>query len=206
MARRKLTNPLALAVLGLLLERPMHPYEMSRMLRSRRKEESIKLNYGSLYSVVESLRRHELIVARETVREGRRPERTIYELTEAGLAEFIDWLSRLLSTPRREYTQFEAALSLLPGLPPADVADLLEERAQRLTEDIRKLESLRALNAEQGLERLFWVEDEYRERMRRAELAYIRQLIEEIRQGELEGLEVWLEYHEEEGSSAAGES
>lgn len=200
MARRKLTNPLALAVLGLLLERPMHPYEMSRTLRSRRKEESIKLNYGSLYSVVESLRRHELIAARETVREGRRPERTIYELTQDGRAEFIDWLSQLLGTPLREYTQFEAALSLLPGLPPDDVADLLDDRAQRLTEDIRKLESLRALNAEQGLERLFWIEEEYREQMRHAELAYVKGLAEQIRAGDLEGLAGWRDYHDHDGS------
>ena len=55
MTRRRVSNPLALAVLGTLIERPMHPYEISTTLRERGKETSIKLNYGSLYSVVESL-------------------------------------------------------------------------------------------------------------------------------------------------------
>ena len=63
MPRRKVSNPLALAVLACLAERPMHPYEMSTTMRERGKHESIKLNYGSLYSVVESLQKHGLIAA-----------------------------------------------------------------------------------------------------------------------------------------------
>jgi len=43
--RRRVNNPLALAVLGCLAERPMHPYEISTTLRTRGKEKSIKLNY-----------------------------------------------------------------------------------------------------------------------------------------------------------------
>src|SRR5215216_5637587 len=110
-----MSNPLALAVLSLLIERPMHPYEMSSTMRERVKEESIKLNYGSLYSVVDSLLRHGLIEVQETVREGRRPERTVYAVTDLGRTEFVDWLSELVAVPVKEFTQFEAALSLLPG-------------------------------------------------------------------------------------------
>ena len=59
--KRKVSNPLALAVLACLFERPMHPYEMASTMRERHKDESIKLNYGSLYTVTESLQRHRLI-------------------------------------------------------------------------------------------------------------------------------------------------
>ncbi|HEX9412009.1 MAG TPA: PadR family transcriptional regulator, partial [Ktedonobacterales bacterium] len=111
MTKRKVSNPLALAVLACLMERPMHPYEMATTLRERGKDQSIKLNYGSLYTVVEALQQHELIVAQETERAGRRPERTIYRLTDAGRMELIDWVSELLSTPVKEYTHFEAGLS-----------------------------------------------------------------------------------------------
>src|SRR5438067_936296 len=82
MPTRSRTNPLALAVLACLYERPMHPYEVAQTLRQRAKHESIRLNYGSLYSVVEALDRRGLIRARETLREGRRPERTVYESTD----------------------------------------------------------------------------------------------------------------------------
>ncbi|HEV8064303.1 MAG TPA: PadR family transcriptional regulator, partial [Acidimicrobiales bacterium] len=69
------SNPLALAVLVSLYERPMHPYEVAQTLRDRAKHESVRLNYGSLYSVVDGLEKRGLIRVRETVREGRRPER-----------------------------------------------------------------------------------------------------------------------------------
>src|SRR5688572_13214455 len=109
---RPVSNPLGLAVMALLQERPMHPYEMAATLRERVKEQSIKLNYGSLYTVVAALQRAGLIVARQTVREGARPERTVYALTEAGGRELRSWMRDLLSTPVKEYPHFEAALSL----------------------------------------------------------------------------------------------
>src|SRR4051794_39746363 len=115
----------------------MHPYEISSTLRSRGKEQSIKLNYGSLYSVVGSLQKHGLIQSRETTREGRRPERTVYEITEAGITEFEDWLAELLATPVREFTSLEAGLSLMPGLPPGEGARFLEGRADRLRVGVR---------------------------------------------------------------------
>src|SRR3954467_11550398 len=114
MTRRRVSNPLALAVLSCLTERPMHPYEISATLRTRGKENSIKLNYGSLYAVVESLQKHGLITARETTREGRRPERTVYEITSSGVEEFEDWLAELLSPPVRAFTPPAAGVSALP--------------------------------------------------------------------------------------------
>ena len=66
--RRSRSNPLALAVLYCLLERPMHPYEVAMTLRQRFKERSVRLNYGALYAVVESLRKRGLIEPRETER------------------------------------------------------------------------------------------------------------------------------------------
>src|ERR1700738_621392 len=108
-APRTRSNPLGLAVLACLYERRMHPYEVAQTLRSRAKHESIRLNYGSLYSVVDSLEKRGLIVAVETVREGRRPERTIYQLTDTGARELIDWLTDLVAIPTKEDLQFEAA-------------------------------------------------------------------------------------------------
>ena len=62
----------------------MHPYEMATVMRQRGKQQSIKLNYGSLYTVVQSLAKAGFIVAQETEREGRRPERTVYRLDPSG--------------------------------------------------------------------------------------------------------------------------
>ena len=196
MARRRVSNPLALAVLGCLSERPMHPYEISQTLRSRGKEHSIKLNYGSLYSVVESLQKHGLIEPQERVREGRRPERTVYAITDAGTAEFEDWLAELLSTPVKEFTSLEAGLSLMPGLPPDEVARLLEQRAERLHLQIRSIEATREAMAERGLPDLFLVEEVYRQAMLKAELEFVRTLARDIRNSALPGTKIWRRLHE----------
>ena len=109
----------------------MHPYEISTTLRTRGKEKSIRLNYGSLYAVVDSLQKHGLIETKETLREGRRPVRTVYAITPAGYAEFEDWLSELLAVPTREFTSLEEALSLMGGLRPGEVAETHAEVAHR---------------------------------------------------------------------------
>jgi DNA-binding PadR family transcriptional regulator len=196
MRKRKVSNPLALAVLCLLTEKPMHPYEMSSTLRERAKEESIKLNFGSLYSVVESLRRHGFIDVQETVREGRRPERTIYAITEAGREEFIDWESELLSLPVKEFTQFEAALSLIGALPPDEVTRLLETRRIRLSTEVVSLAAVIEDMANQGMPYVWAIEADYVLVLRKAELAFVDQLLDKLRNGTLEGLEVWREAHE----------
>jgi DNA-binding PadR family transcriptional regulator len=196
MARRRVTNPLALAVLSCLLERPMHPYEISTTLRERNKEQSIKLNYGSLYSVVESLQKHGLIEAQETSREGRRPERTVYAITGDGRAEFEDWLTELLSTPVKEFTSLEAGLSLMPGLPPDQVANLLDTRVEKLGAEIDDLESMHDAARKHGLPELFLIESVYRQRMLTSELEFVAQLAAEIRADAMPGTKAWRRVHE----------
>lgn len=196
MSRRRVSNPLALAVLGLLSERPMHPYQMSTTLRTRGKEKSIRLNYGSLYSVVEALQRHGLVQPKETIRDGRRPERTVYAITASGYAEFEDWLSELLSMPTREFTSLEAALSLMGGLPPGQVARLLEERVGRLDAEVRGERAALDVAREQGVPEVFLVETLLRVAMLTAELDFVRGLAQDIRTGELPGTATWARLHE----------
>ena len=195
MTKRKVSNPLALAVLACLFERPMHPYEMATTLRERGKDQSIKLNYGSLYTVVEALQQHGLIVAQETEREGRRPERTVYRLTDAGRMELIDWVSELLSTPVKEYTRFEAGLSLAGVLPPEDIAALLEQRCRLLELEIAQMRSVLQFVQQQGLARMHVIENEYLLAMREAELAWTRNIAGEIRSGAVADLAEWTAYH-----------
>src|SRR5206468_3618528 len=137
------------------------------------KEQSIKLNYGSLYSVVEALEKHGLITSRETTRQGRRPQRTVYEITEAGTAEFEQWLAELLSVPVRDFTSLEAGLSLMAGLPPDEVARLLGERADKLRLELRALDAMFDETREMGLPEIFTVESRYRRCLLTAELEFV---------------------------------
>jgi DNA-binding PadR family transcriptional regulator len=196
MAKRRVSNLLALAVLGTVAQRPMHPYEISTSLRTRGKEASIKLNFGSLYTVVESLAKHGLIESQGTVREGKRPERTVYAITDAGRAEMEDWLSELLSTPKKEYTSLEAALSFAAGLAPDEVARLLTTRATKLRMEIGSVEAGLAYTDEIGLPELFVIEEQYRKALMEAELAFVTALATRIEKSELGGVTWWRRVHE----------
>src|SRR5712675_2832210 len=134
-------NPLALAVLALCFERPMHPYEIAATLKRRHKHESIKLRYGTLYTVIELLTSRGLIRSKETSRGGRRPERTVYALTPAGRDLLRNWMRHLLAEPAKEFPQFEAALCLLPVLPPDEAVALLRCRAVHLSDKVARLEA-----------------------------------------------------------------
>jgi DNA-binding PadR family transcriptional regulator len=195
--KRKIGNPLALAVLACLFERPMHPYEMASTMRERHQDESIKLNYGSLYTVMQSLQRYHLIEPQETAREGHRPERTVYRLTDAGRLELIDWLSDLICNPVREYTSFEAGLALLPVLPPEDAAHLLEQRCVRLETEIVQARAVGDMLVVRSLPRLFLIEVEYRLRLKEAELEWVRALAADIAGGTLQGIEEWRRFHQD---------
>src|SRR5829696_4745372 len=130
--RRKVGNLLALAVLSYLTQRPMHPYELSRLLQENGDGRSIKYNHGSLYMVVGQLAKAGFVTDVETTRQGQRPERTVYALTDAGRQELRDWLRELVEEPRHEYPHFVAALSLIAALKPDEVVELLAIRLRRL--------------------------------------------------------------------------
>jgi DNA-binding PadR family transcriptional regulator len=202
MSASRLSNPLALAVLTLLDERPMHPYEMSTTLRERHKEDSIKLNYGSLYSVVASLLKYGLIDVQETAKDGNRPERTIYTITDAGRNKMTDWLSELISTPGREFTNFEAALSLMGALAPDEVIRLLEIRANSLR--ARQHSSEAVLGAvPPNFPQIFMIEAEFQHSLLTAELGFVQKLLHNLKTEQLTGVKGWRVMHEMRAAGAA---
>ena len=181
MAPRKRSNLLALVVLSLLTERPLHPYEMAAVIRQRGLSSTVKLNYGALYSVIETLHRLALIVPVETQREGRHPERTIYTTTQAGQAELLDWLESLIRTPAAEYTQFAAGLALIVHLSPTEAIARLEDRLRALSEQMQEQQSDMEMCRQQGVDQLFLIEDEYRLAQLASEEAWVKQLIGKLK-------------------------
>jgi DNA-binding PadR family transcriptional regulator len=182
MAKRKVTNPLALAVLAFLVMGPMHPYELGRRLTETGKDKDIKFNRGSLYMVMEQLRKAGFVVAQETVRDTQRPERTVYALTDDGRTELYDWLGQLVSDPAHEYPQFGVALSLLSVLKPNDAADLLTRRLAALTAELDELGQSVRTATDGGLPWVFVVEDNYRLAMLETESRFVAELVESLNQ------------------------
>ncbi|MET0421139.1 MAG: PadR family transcriptional regulator [Acidimicrobiia bacterium] len=193
--RRQRSNPLALAVLAVLSEKAMHPYEMAATMRSRGHDASIRLNYGSLYSTVDGLARRGLIEAQETEREGKRPERTVYAITNAGRAEVTDWLSELLGTTTKEYPRFEAGLALMGVLPPARVVDLLNARIDQLELDVLALDAIVSAVMANGVARVHLVEMEYERALVVADLAFTRDLAGQLATDAIDGINEWRALH-----------
>ena len=198
MPRWSRSNPLALAVLVSLYEKPMHPYEVAQTLRQRAKQESVRLNYGSLYAVVESLEKKGFIKATGTVRDGKRPQRTIYEITDDGSLEMTDWLTELVGTPGKEYPAFMAGLSFIAALDPDDALAALRRRAEMLTVRLASLRGVEQAAREAGLPRIFGLEAEYEEGQLVAELKYVISLADEMQSGTLEGLDLWRLFQTED--------
>jgi DNA-binding PadR family transcriptional regulator len=179
-------TPLGLAVLELLHSGPMHPYEMHQTMRTRHTDRIVKLKAGSLYHAVERLERLGLVQVAETSRAGRRPERTVYALTEAGEKAFAEQVADLLAVPAEEFPAYTLAVGLSPSL---DRATVLGELRRREDEVTRQVAADRA--AVERLERMelparYWLDVRLTLAMREAELAWTTDLIAQIDSGRLD--------------------
>ncbi|TMR23466.1 PadR family transcriptional regulator [Nonomuraea turkmeniaca] len=166
------------------MESPLHPHAMAATLRERGMDRAFKVSTGSLYDVVRALERAGWIEARETVRVGARPERTVYQHTAVGREEFVRWVDELIRVPADEYPRFLSAVSYLGALGPDGAVAALRERAERVR---ASLEEIRRAHREAAgqVPRLFVVEVEYALRMDEAELGWIEEIIGEIETGRL---------------------
>lgn len=200
--KRRVGNLLALAVLSTVAYRPMHPYEMGQALRGWGKDQDMPIKWGSLYTVVRNLEKHALLEAAENTRQGARPERTVYRITDEGRAELLDWARELVATPETEPSRFKAGLSVLVVLPPAEAADLLRGRVDLLDTEISgRREALAGLAA--TVPPLFLVEDEFELAMREAEVSWVRALLDQVDSGRYPGMAEWRAWHETGELSAA---
>ena len=179
-------SPLALSILELLDERPMHPYELAATMRARHHDEFIRLNFGSLYHTVEALERSGWIVPAEREKEGRRPERTIYRLTESGQEALLRVVGDIVAVPRREYLSFSAGLMFMHHLDAKTAVQRLEQRSQTLLHVITKLSHLLDELHATGHRRLSLIELEHKIALLKAERAWVDKIAEEIANGKLE--------------------
>ena len=177
------SSPLALAVLSLLEVGPLHPYGIQRLIKQWGKDRVVNVgNRANLYKTIKRLHEARLIAVRQTERDQQYPERTVYELTEEGRQQAREWLVDMLSTPRNEFPEFPAALSFAMLLGPEEAASVLEQRADRLADEVSTHQ--RDLEVHSGsLPRVTLLDDEYQCAVATAELTWIRTVVEDLRSG-----------------------
>jgi DNA-binding PadR family transcriptional regulator len=185
-------SALGLLVLFLLFDGPMHPYRMQKLLELQGKDRVVNIGArASLYQTLRRLVRLALVEVSETQHGDRYPDRVVYAITDRGREVASEWLRQMLSTTSGEYPEFIAAVSVLFGLSPAEAREQLELRAERRAAELADTErSIRESPPE--LPRLFLLEEEYRRTMLRAELRWLRNVIDELRTGGLDWSEQWL--------------
>lgn len=182
---------IALAVLAFLYEAPMHPYRMQQLIKERGKDEVINVQQrASLYQTIKYLLRAQLIQVRETEREQKRPERTIYELTAAGRQTLHQWLREMLATPAGEFPEFPAALAYLVLLTPEDTLQQLQKRVNTLSAEVARLDG-QLQQAGQSVPRLFLIELEYLRTAMMAELTWVQSLMADMQSGQLTWNDAW---------------
>ncbi|WP_027343407.1 PadR family transcriptional regulator [Hamadaea tsunoensis] len=186
-------SPLAMVVLALLAEEPMHAYRIQSKIRSRRQDEIVNVaQRNSVYQAIERLVRDGYAAVRHTDREGGRPERTVYEITPAGRAMLIDRLRAMLSTPAREFPEFPAALAFVMLLDAQDARVQLEKRASALAARLATLAGDIETSDRMGLPRLFVLETEYALAATRTELDFVRGVAGDLAAGRLTWSPEWL--------------
>jgi DNA-binding PadR family transcriptional regulator len=178
------SSPLALTVLGMLHTQPLHPYGIQRLIKRWGKDQVVNVGQRtSLYRTIERLEESGLVTVRTTGRDQQYPERTVYEITDAGRAATRQWLEDMLTEPKLEYPEFPVALSHLMMLTPAEALDRLERREQALAALHAGLEA--GLAATAGLPRVLMLESEYVAATSAAQLAWLRSVIADLRSGRL---------------------
>ncbi|WP_406279194.1 PadR family transcriptional regulator [Embleya sp. NBC_00896] len=179
-------SPLALALLGLLYRDPMHPYAIQQRIKQWGKDKVVNVGQrASLYKTINRLREAGLVTVRETERDQQYPERTVYEITDAGRAACHAWMAEMLGTPRNEFPEFPAALSFLALITPETTRELLERRRDRLAADLAALEADAANTAGFELPRVVMLEDEYLRAITGAELRWVDSVLTDLRTGRL---------------------
>jgi DNA-binding PadR family transcriptional regulator len=148
--------------------------------------------------VVGQLEKAGFVAAEGTGREGRRPERTVYAITDAGRTELHEWLSELVEEPQHEYPSFVAALSLIGALAPDEAVGLLRRRLERLAERREEIRGLIDRTLAEGVHPLFLVEEEYRIALLEADERFVGELVERITDPEHGWGPLWASFHAKE--------
>ncbi|MFE2540002.1 PadR family transcriptional regulator [Actinacidiphila glaucinigra] len=180
------SSPLALTVLALLHYKPLHPYGVQRLLKEWGKDQVVNVGQrAGLYRTMDRLLAAGLIAVRETGRDAQYPERTVYEVTDAGSETAHRWLDEMLATPKQEFPEFPAALSLLMMLTPDALRDALGRRAKALETALARHDADLAREAESGLPRIATLELGYVRAMTAAELSWVRDVLADCAAGRL---------------------
>ena len=179
-------TPLAISVLALLEERPMHAYEMYQLLLSRKQDRMVKVRPGSLYHTVERLAGQNYLRATGTERAGNRPERTTYEITPEGSAALTERVETAIETYGYEFPLFPVALSEAHNLQADDAVLRTRRRIAQIEERLAELDASLEETRRRGVPEAYWVGVSYMRHQLAAEREWLTTFTNRIESKDLE--------------------
>jgi DNA-binding PadR family transcriptional regulator len=123
------------ALLGLLSEKPMYPYQIEHEVKQRDMRFWTELSMSSIYKLLRKLEAGELVSSHVEISDENRT-RKIYEVTEGGNKEFKEKLHDLLCEPEHKRWGIDIAISNLNILPREEAIACLREYHDELTKKI----------------------------------------------------------------------
>jgi DNA-binding PadR family transcriptional regulator len=129
-----------LVILGLLMEEDSHPYEMRLKMKERAMLHYIKMQEGSLYYAIDTLTKSGAVEPAATLKDGGRPDRTVYRITPAGKQLFHELLDEQFADTKMIYHPLYAALAFAKY---ANHERIYEQLLGKIDEQRRMVEALR---------------------------------------------------------------
>ncbi|SFQ76259.1 PadR family transcriptional regulator [Amycolatopsis rubida] len=186
MTSRGNLSPVVLAVLALLAEGPRHAYGMQQLIKERGVDLVVNVRTRSgLHTALDRLVRDGLVRVHAVERAERRPERTLYAITETGREALLAAVRSGISAPAAEFPLFPAAVSFLHLLTPEDTLVHLRQRIEALRQQLDTTEAVLQASHKAYVPRLHLLEHEHRTAVVTAELAWLHGVCEDLETGEL---------------------
>jgi len=131
-----------LIVLGLLQERPYHGYDLKRVMKERYMDEWANVAFGSIYFALGQVAAEGWIAAQPTERQGKRPSRTVYCITESGCREFLRLLRECWQDDRCVQDSIRVCVFFIDQLPRDEAIDYVRRRIQAVAHGLEHLETV----------------------------------------------------------------
>jgi DNA-binding PadR family transcriptional regulator len=175
-----------LVILALLRERPLYGYEIKQIIEEHMSDWT-SIAFGSIYFALDKLAEEKFIEKVKVAQQGKRPSRSVYQITDAGRDEFLRLLRSVWGELERQYFAIDVGLAFMDALPLDEIKGYLSRRAAQLEEILGHLDSHQQETlAEQGTPRSAVAIFDHSRAHCQTELAWTRDLLAKVERGEYE--------------------
>lgn len=121
----------ATLILGLIAEKPINPYEITKFTDYISVENWLPIPAQSVYSAIKSLYGKGYIVG-QNVKDGNMPEKKIYSITETGNKQLIYSLEEFLGNTQWDFAKFNIAVIMICHLQKDKASQILKDKISYL--------------------------------------------------------------------------